>query len=131
MQEYFIKIKQTLLQIVALGTIICISAYYTGYAWCIPGIILGNFTSILYFLLLCYRVYKAADMPAERALSYMKLGWALRLIFIVLMLLISLRVPTIDFLSSVVGMFTLQMVMFLNALVLIAKSFLITAPKQD
>ena len=131
MQEYFIRIKQTVLQIVVLGTIICISAYYKGYTWCIPGFILGTFTSIMYFLLMCYRVYKAADMPAEQALSYMKLGWVLRLSFIVMMLLISLRVPVINFGSSVVGMFTLQMVMFLNALVIIIKSFLITTPKKD
>jgi len=131
MQEYFIKIKHTVLQIVALGSIICISAYYSGYAWCIPGVMLGIFTSIMYFLLMCYRVYKTADMPATRALSYMRTGWAIRLIFIVMMLVISLRVPVIDFLSSLVGMFTLQMVMFLNALVLITKSFLITTPKKD
>ena len=131
MQEYFIKIKITSLQIVAVGFIICISAYYTGYSWCIPGFILGIITSILYFLLMCYRIYKAVDMPAQQALSYMKLGWVLRLSFIVMMLLISLRVPMINFGSSVVGMFTLQIVMFLNSLVLIIKSFLITSPKKN
>ena len=131
MQEYFVKIKNTVLQIVTVGIIICISAYYTGYAWCIPGFILGIFTSILYFLLMCYRIYKTVDMPAQQALSYMKLGWVLRLSFIIMMLLISLRVPVINFGSSVIGMFTLQMVMFLNALVLITKSFLVPSPKKD
>lgn len=124
MQEYSIKIKQTLLQMVALGFFIMVMAYAFGYSSRIPGLIMGNITSMIYFLLMCYRVHKSADMPIHKALSYMRVGWGIRLSFVVLMLLISIKIPVFDFFSAVIGLFTLQMVMFLNGVFIIASSFL-------
>ena len=124
MQEYSIKIKHTLLQMVALSFFMITIAYAFGYGARIPGLIMGTVTSIIYFLLMCYRVNKSADMPIHKALSYMRVGWGIRLAFVVVMLLLSIKIPGIDFFSAVIGLFTLQMVMFLNGIVIIASSFL-------
>lgn len=123
MQEYVIQIRRTLLQILAWGFFISVGAYFTGFGWRIPGFIMGLFTSGVYFLLMCYRVSKSADMPIHKALLYMRIGWILRLSFIVIMLFMSLKIPVLDFWSAVFGLFTLQIVMFLNGVVIVGKSF--------
>lgn len=124
MQDYVIEIKRTLLQIAAWGIFLCSSAYFIGYSWRIPGLVLGVITSMAYFLLMCYRVNQSASMPVHKALVYMRVGWLVRLSFVVLMLIVSLKIPIVDFWSAVVGLFTLQIILFLNAIAIVSKSFL-------
>lgn len=125
MQEYVVEIKKTILQMMVWGICICLAAYLAGHPEKIPGLVIGIFTSIIYFLLMCYRVNKSADMPVNRALLYMKVGWLIRLSFIVIMLLLSVKIPGIDFWSAVFGLFTLQIILFLQAVMLVAKSFFV------
>ena len=125
MQEYVVEIKKTILQMMVWGICICIVAYLAGHSGKIPGLVIGMFTSIIYFLLMCYRVNKSADMPVNRALLYMKVGWLIRLSFIVIMLLLSVKIPGIDFWSAVFGLFTLQIILFLQAVILVTKSFFV------
>lgn len=125
MQEYVIEIKKTLLQMVVWGIFICAAAYTVGQSGKIAGLVMGILTSVVYFLLMCFRVNKSADMPVHKALLYMKVGWLIRLSFIVIMLLLSVKIPGIDFWSAVFGLFTLQIIMFLQAVVIVAKSFLL------
>jgi len=124
MQEYVIEVKKTVLQIMVWAVIICSTAYFAGFGWRIPGLILGVITSIIYFLLMCYRVSKSANMSVPKAISYMRLGWLMRLSFISLMLLLSIKVPMFDFVSAVIGLFSLQVIIAVNASVIVAKSFL-------
>ena len=123
MQEYIVEVKRTLLQIIAWGIFVCASAYFTGSGWRIPGLILGMLTSMIYFLLMCYRVKKSADMSVPKAISYMRLGWLLRLSFVAIMLVLSIKIPIFDFLSAVIGLFSLQVVIIGNAGIIIMKSF--------
>lgn len=122
MQEYIVEVKKTLLQIVAWGFVVCVAAYFSNGGWRIPGLLLGMMTSIVYFLLMCYRIRKSADMSVPKAISYMRLGWLLRLSFIGLMLVLSIKIPLFDFISAVIGLFSLQVVMIGNAGLLIIKS---------
>lgn len=124
MQEYVIEVKKTVLQIMVWAVIICSTAYFAGFGWRIPGLILGVITSIIYFLLMCYRVSKSANMSVPKAISYMRLGWLMRLSFISLMLLLSIKVPMFDFVSAVIGLFSLQVIIVVNASMIVAKSFL-------
>jgi hypothetical protein len=124
MQEYMVEVKRTLLQITAWGIVICATAYFSNLSSRIPGLVLGMITSMIYFLLMCYRVEKSADMSVAKAISYMRLGWLMRLSFIALMLILSIKVPIFDFISSVVGLFSLHVVIIGNAGVLIVKNFL-------
>ena len=123
MQEYIVEVKRTLLQMVAWGAVICGIAYFTGLGWRIPGLILGLVTSLMYFILMCYRIGKSAEMTVPKAISYMRLGWLLRLSFVALMLVLSIKIPLFDFLSAVIGLFSLQAVMIGNAGVIIVKGF--------
>lgn len=123
MQEYVLEIKRTLLQIILWGAIICSAAYFLNQGWRIPGLVMGIMTSIIYFLLMCYRVNKTAAMSVAKAVSYMRIGWLMRLSFLVLMLFLSIKIPSLDFLSAVIGVFSLQVVLIANAGVLVMRSF--------
>jgi hypothetical protein len=125
MQEYVIEIRKTVLHMFVWGISICAVAYFMGLSERLAGLSIGIFTSIVYFLLMCYRIQKSADMPIHRALLYMRVGWLMRLLFIVVMLLLSVKIPGIDFWSAVLGLFTLQIVMFLQAAVIVTKSFFV------
>lgn len=129
MQEYIVEVKRTLLQIIAWGALLCGIAYFTGFGWRIPGLILGMITSMIYFLLMCYRIGKSAEMSVPKAISYMRLGWLLRLSFVAIMLVLSIKIPLFDFLSAVIGLFSLQAVIIGNAGLIIMKSFF-TPSKQ-
>jgi len=124
MQEYVIEVKQTLLQIAVWAIMICSAAYFLGFSWRIPGLMLGVMTSIVYFLLMCYRVSKSADMSVPKAISYMRLGWLMRLSFVSLMLLLSIKVPMFDFVSAVIGLFSLQVIIIAKASMIVVKNFL-------
>lgn len=123
MQEYIIEMKRIVLQITVWGAILCVMVYFSGIAWRIPGLMLGITTSMIYFLLMCYRVNKSAEMSVIKAISYMRMGWLMRLSFIVLMLLLSIKIPVFDFISAVIGLFSLQVVMIANASVVVVRSF--------
>lgn len=123
MQEYIVEVKRTLLQIVAWGFVVCGIAYFSNVSWRIPGLLLGMITSMIYFLLMCYRVKRSAEMSVPKAISYMRLGWLMRLSFIGLMLVLSIKIPFFDFISAVIGLFSLQVVIIGNAGVIIVKSF--------
>ncbi|MBC8015712.1 MAG: hypothetical protein H7X79_08210 [Sporomusaceae bacterium] len=123
MQEYTREMKRTLLQMLVWGILICGSAYFAGHGWRIPGLVMGITSSIIYCLLLWYRILKSADMPVHKAVFYMRLGWGIRLFFIAIMLFLSLRIPALDFGSAVVGLFTLQIVIISNAVVFVVKNF--------
>jgi hypothetical protein len=125
MQEYIVEIKKTIMQMIVWGISICTAAYLTGYSEKIAGLIIGIFTSVIYFLLMGYRIKKSAEMPVNRALLYTKIGWLIRLSFIVAMLLMSIKLPGIDFWSAVFGLFSLQIVLFFQAVVLVTKSFFV------
>ncbi len=125
MQEYVVEIKKTILKMIIWGISTCTAAYIAGYSGKIPGLVIGISTSVIYFLLMCYRINKSANMPINRALLYMRVGWLIRLSFIVMMLLLSVKIPGIDFWSAVFGLFTLQIILFLQAVVLIIKSIFV------
>ena len=122
MYEYVVEVKKTLGQICLMGIILCALAYLSGDSWRIPGLILGNVTSMIYFMLLCYRVNKSSLMPVSKAISYMRIGWLLRLSFIALMLVLSIKIPLFDFVSAVIGLFSLQVVMISSASFLVIRS---------
>jgi len=124
MHEYTREMKRTLLQMIAWGVFICGSAYITGHGWRISGLVMGIMGSILYCLLLWYRVLKSTDMPADKAIFYMRAGWLMRLFFIVFMLFLYIKIPALDFWAAVVGLFTLQIVIAGNAIIFVVRNIL-------
>jgi hypothetical protein len=123
MQEFTIQVKRTLWQMAALLALLTGCAWLTGHAAALPGLFLGGVASALYFLLMSYRVRRSAVLPPEKAVAYMRSGWLVRLSFVVLVLILSLKIRQIDFAAAVVGLFSLQIVVFFNAVLIVARSF--------
>jgi hypothetical protein len=124
MQEFFIEIKKMLAGIgVLLLLMISISAF-SGHTELILGFTFGTFASAVYYLFICYRVRKSAGLPAAKAIAYMRTGWLVRLFFVVIVLILSLKIPYIHFGAAVAGLFSLQIVLFVKAVVLIGKNLL-------
>ena len=122
MQDFALEIRRTLYQLAIWAIVTSVGAYLAGYAHWIPGLLTGVTASALYFLQLCYRVRKSADMPISKAVTYMRVGWLLRLGFILLVLIISIHTAVINFWAAVAGLFSLQMIMILNAILSAWKS---------
>jgi hypothetical protein len=114
MREYRVEIKRTVLQIAIWSATVSTSAWISGKEAVIPGFLVGVLTSTVYFLLMCYRIRRSADMPIKQAISYMRTGWGIRFAFIVMMLYLSANVPWIDFWAAVLGLFSLYVVLIIN-----------------
>jgi len=123
MQEFTIQVKRTLRQMAALLVLLAVCAWLTGHAAAILGLFMGGAASAVYFLLMGYRVRQSAGLPPQQAVVYMRLGWLVRLSFVVLILILSLKIQQIDFAAAVVGLFSLQIVVIFNAVLIVARSF--------
>lgn len=124
MQEYRWEVKRILMQIVLWSIALCSGAYAAGYGSWLPGLAIGTATSAVYFLFMSCRVRKSVELPPRKAIFYMRVGWVIRLTFILLMLILSVQVPVIHFWAAVAGLFSLQAVLLLNGGMLILKSIL-------
>jgi len=128
--EYILQIRRTLLQILLLVVIEAGIAFGAGWGTTVPSLLLGSLANVIYYLLMCYRVKRCSVLSAEKAVSYMQAGWMLRLGFIVLILVLSTSFTQVNFLMTVVGLFSLQLVLFFNAVVIVTKSALILKRKE-
>lgn len=124
MQEFITEIQQTLVYILGWGVFLIIGCWTGGKTDLIPGLILGLSGSLIYYLLMCFRIKKSAAMAPDQAVSYMRAGWLIRLSLVVAVLIVSLKVPGIDFLAAVVGLFSLQIVLYSQALITVIKGML-------
>lgn len=123
MQEFTIQVKQTLIQMAVLLAVLSGAFCLSGHLAAIPGLLLGGVASVVYFLLMGYRVRRSAAMTPEKAVAYMRMGWLVRLSFVVLILVLSLKIPQINFAAAVLGLFLLQIVAILNAVLIVARSY--------
>lgn len=113
--NYTGQVRRILLHLLAWGLFVGISAFVSGKTFLIPGLATGWTSSVVYFLLMCHRVKKSAALPPEKAVAAMRTGWLLRYGFMIAMLVLSIRVPGIDFWAAVAGLFSLHIVLFLHA----------------
>lgn len=123
MQEFFFEVRKIVWQVMLLVGITAFGAYIEGRLSIMFGLIIGALTGIIYFLLMSFRLKKAAGLSVAKAVFSMRLGWFVRFTFILLMLILSLRVNYIDFWAAVVGLFSLHIIIFLNAVVKLLKNF--------
>lgn len=120
-RELTAGVKSLLAMMAALIALVSAGLLVTGHGAKILGLLVGAFTSVVYLLLACYRVRRAAALPTRQAVAYMRTGWFIRLAFIVLMLTAALKAPVVDFVFAVVGLLSLQAAIFLNGLFLVVK----------
>lgn len=88
----------------------------------IPGILLGGSGSYIYSFMLAYRVKRATDLAAEAAVPYMRAGLAFRLIFVGFVGIMAFKIPGIDIIAVLLGLFTLQIIIHIYGFVAVIKS---------
>lgn len=81
------------------------------------GFLLGASTGAAYYLMMSVRIRRSAEMSTAKAVGYMRAGWLVRLLLVLLMLLLSVKAPWLDFWSAVVGLLLLQALMVFNAVI--------------
>lgn len=129
--NYVVQVRRTLLQLLALGLFMTLSALAADQTLVIPGLLIGWTSSVIYFLLMCRRVKQSAELPPGQALASMRAGWLIRLGFIIAILVLSVRVPGIDFWAAVVGLFSLHIVLLINAVYIVVCGLIANFGKQN
>jgi hypothetical protein len=124
MPEYFLQVRQILFQISYFAFWLVCGALLVGHGDWIPGFILGILGSVFYFLLMAYQVKRAATFAVPKAISYIRMSWLVRLCVVVVVVLLALHGKKVNFVAALVGLFSLQIVIMLNAILVMAKSFI-------
>ncbi len=119
--EYLGQIKRTVLGMLAWGMLVVVYLCLTERTQWLPGLLLGLAASLIYYALLAFRIRQGMELPVEKSIVYMRIGWLLRLGFIVLVLILALRVPGIHFFATITGLFSFQIVMLAQAILLVAE----------
>ncbi|MBP2652692.1 MAG: synthase chain [Firmicutes bacterium] len=122
MQEYTLHIKRNLLQMVLLAAAEVGIASCYGQQTAVISLIMGNSASFIYFLQLCYRIKRTSTLPAAKAVTNMRVGWILSLGFIVLFLVLSTKIVQVNLLLVIIGLFSFQIIVFLDSTVIVVKS---------
>jgi len=118
-REYLGQVRRTLIYLFLWAAFVVISAYLTGNAPIIRGFLFGFAANVIYYILMFRRIPKIIDLPPDKAITYMRFGWIIRLIFILAMLTMALKIPGIEFLAAVCGLFSLKAVLFIQAAVMV------------
>jgi hypothetical protein len=114
MENFAHEIKRFLRHMALWILLVSAGLYFMGCADKIPGFLLGATASVIYLLLAGYRVYKSTTLPPRKAVAYMRTGWLIRLIFVFSVLVVSVKLPQVDFLAAVGGLLLFQMVILFN-----------------
>ena len=128
MDEYSVKIKQTFRQICLLAIVGVGGALVFGRSAAVPGLLLGTAGGLTNFFMMAYRVKHCADLPPDKAIGYMRRGWLIRLVFILLVLTLAANVRQINFAATVVGLFSLHIVIAINAFAAVVQAVLKRRP---
>ncbi|SDE64272.1 hypothetical protein SPACI_043510 [Sporomusa acidovorans DSM 3132] len=129
--NYAEQMRRTLLHLLAWGFFVIFSALLSGKISMILGLLTGWTSSLIYFLLMCRRVKRSTELPPEKALSSMRTGWLLRYGFIISILVLAVKVPGIDFWAAVVGVFSLHIVLMVNAVWIVVAGLITNLGKSE
>lgn len=129
--NYTGQVRQFLLYLLAWGIFITLATLLSGNVDIIPGLLTGWTSSLFYFLLMCRRIKKSAELPAGQAVASMRTGWLLRYGFMISILVLSVQVPGINFWAAVVGLFSLHIVLVLHAVCIVVSGLItnVESPK--
>jgi hypothetical protein len=124
MNEYILLLKRILIHLLTWIALFIAILYGVGYTHWIMGFLVGAGASVIYFMLMSYRIFNSFALGRSRAVAYMRAGWIIRLSFVVLVLIFSLQVPGIHFLAAVVGLFSLQFIIVLEAAHFVSRHYI-------
>ncbi|HWR44372.1 ATP synthase subunit I [Sporomusa sp.] len=129
--NFAVQMRRTLAHLAVWGLFITFGALVSGKVFIIPGLLTGWLGSVIYFLLMCRRVKKSAELPHAQAIASMRAGWLIRFSFAISMLVLSVHVPWIDFWAAVVGLFSLHIVLMVNAVITVISGLIANVGKSN
>nr|WP_092070980.1 ATP synthase subunit I [Dendrosporobacter quercicolus]NSL48441.1 ATP synthase subunit I [Dendrosporobacter quercicolus DSM 1736]SDM17027.1 ATP synthase I chain [Dendrosporobacter quercicolus] len=120
--EYRGEVKRTMLSMAIWGALAIAVLCLAGRQSLIPGFLLGLSASLGYYALLSFRVRQSAALQPEKIIAYMRAGWLIRLSFLVMVVIVVLKMPGIDFLAAMLGLFSFQIIMLAQNIIVVVKS---------
>jgi hypothetical protein len=115
------QIRLTLTGLAAWSMLLIACTWLAGQQAALPGLILGMAASYIYFGLLVLRAKHSVTLTVPKAIRSMRIGWFIRLSFILLILILSIKMPLFHFVAAVVGLFSLHIVMIVTACLFVLK----------
>ncbi|MBP2637707.1 MAG: hypothetical protein H6Q72_3614 [Firmicutes bacterium] len=123
-------IRQFLLHMLLWGLVIILGASLFRKVYIMPGFLIGWTSSLFYFLYMCHKVKKSAELPQGKAIASMRTGWLFRYGFMISILVLSVKIPGINFWAAVVGLFSLHIVLMLQAVCIVVSGLVTNVGKS-
>ena len=110
MREFRQEIRGTLIGVALYWLVGSGIFYLVGLSSWLAGFALGCASGAVHYILLAMRLSRAAEMSAEKALMFMRVGFIMRFAFVALVLVFAAQVSRIFFASCAVGVIGLYAV---------------------
>lgn len=120
-QEYLIEIRRTLLPYILLCLASCVGAYLGGKLQVMLGLFEGMVVGVVYFLMMSSRVQKSLELPMQKAVWYMRIGWFIRVAFVLMVFIATLRYSQVDFPALLAGFFLLHFAILVRPLLMVLR----------
>lgn len=116
MKEFRQEVRGTLCGMLVFCLAGSILFYLAGLSAWLGGFAVGCASGAVHYILLAVRLRRAAEVSAEQAMMFMRVGFILRFIFVALVLVLAAQVSRIFFASCAVGVIGLYAVQTMRAL---------------
>lgn len=110
MKEFRQEIRGTLIGVALYWLVGSGIFYLVGLSSWLAGFALGCASGAVHYILLAMRLSRAAEMSAEKAMMFMRVGFIMRFAFVALVLVFAVQVSRIFFASCAVGVIGLYAV---------------------
>jgi hypothetical protein len=124
------QVRQFLLHMLIWGLLLTLGASLVRKVYIVPGFLIGWTSSLFYFLYMCHKVKKSAELPQGKAIASMRTGWLFRYGFMISILVLSVKLPGINFWAAVVGLFSLHIVLMLQAVCIVVLGLITNVSKS-
>ena len=110
MREFRQEIRGTLIGVALYWLVGSGMFYFVGLSTWLAGFALGCASGAVHYILLAMRLRRVAEMSAEEARMFVRVGFILRFAFVALVLVLAAQVSRIFFASCAVGVIGLYAV---------------------
>ncbi|CUH95489.1 hypothetical protein P22_1560 [Propionispora sp. 2/2-37] len=122
MQSLVLEGKRILNQVCLWSFLISFGSYLMEEIEFAYGILTGSVSGVAYLMMMSFRVKKAADLPLQQAIAYMRTGWIIRLGFIALVASWAVNMPNVDIVGMLFGLFLLYIIVFFHVVKIVMRT---------
>jgi hypothetical protein len=116
MEDFVRYVKRTLVQLAGLAFFVTACLVLVGKGQYVSGWLIGCGLNLLYFIMLCSRSVKALKLDPAKAAAVIRGGSALRILMIVLMFIVILQFPAINYWAALAGILTYRILIYAQAI---------------